>query len=260
MAPPERRVQVLSLGLIRTGTASMTEAYRILGYEKVLHGIDTIDDVDYWAKIEQASEGTFKTLPTYHGDPVNWDALFGHYDVVTDVASFFSEQLIAAYPDAKVVLTERNFEKWRPSVDGTIFVTFDTWFSVFLRRIAEPLVGINRMHSSWKMIRGFFQGDTMDECRSNMRRRFDEHNALVRKLVPPERLLEYKVGDGWEPLCEFLGKPVPDVPFPWNNEAAMLNEFIRVKTKETTDKMLGVAIPIGVGVVAIVAAKWFRLI
>lgn len=238
----------------------MAEAYRILGYEKVLHGIDTIDDVDYWAKIEQASEATFTTLPTYHGKPFDWDTLFGHYDVVTDVASFFSAELIAAYPDTKVVLTERDFEKWRPSVNNTLFVTFDTWFSVFLRRIAEPLVGINRMQSSWKMIRGFFQGDTMDDCRRNMKRRYDEHNALVRSLVPPDRLLVYRVGDGWEPLCKFLGKEVPDVPFPWNNEAAMLNEFIRVKTKETTDKVARVAIPVAIGVTAIGAAKllgWF---
>lgn len=40
---------------------------------------------------------------------------------------------------------------------------------------------------------------------------------MVRGLVPPERLLEWSVQDGWEPLCNFLDKPVPDEPFPHVN-------------------------------------------
>ena len=51
-----------------------------------------------------------------------------------------------------------------------------------------------------------------------------EHYAFVRRITPKERLLEYKLGSGWEPLCEFLGKSVPDVPFPRINETAALNE------------------------------------
>lgn len=41
---------------------------------------------------------------------------------------------------------------------------------------------------------------------------------MVRGLgLPRERLLEWSVKDGWEPLCKFLGKPVPDEPFPNGN-------------------------------------------
>lgn len=43
---------------------------------------------------------------------------------------------------------------------------------------------------------------------------------MIRGLVPKERLLEWYIDDGWEPLCEFLGKPVPDVEFPHANAAA----------------------------------------
>jgi hypothetical protein len=49
-----------------------------------------------------------------------------------------------------------------------------------------------------------------------------EHNAEVRRLVPPGRLLEYQVGQGWEPLCAFLGVPVPQRPFPRLNDRATL--------------------------------------
>lgn len=43
---------------------------------------------------------------------------------------------------------------------------------------------------------------------------------MIRGLVPKERLLEWYIEDGWEPLCKFLGKPVPDVEFPHANAAS----------------------------------------
>jgi hypothetical protein len=46
---------------------------------------------------------------------------------------------------------------------------------------------------------------------------YERHNAAVRASVPPERLLEWSVTDGWEPLCDRLGLPVPDEPFPLTN-------------------------------------------
>ena len=48
--------------------------------------------------------------------------------------------------------------------------------------------------------------------------RFEQHNARVKERVPPERLLVMEIKDGWEPLCDFLGKPIPDGPFPHLNE------------------------------------------
>jgi hypothetical protein len=53
-----------------------------------------------------------------------------------------------------------------------------------------------------------------------------DHNAHVRKVVPKERLLEWEVTQGWEPLCEFLGKKAPDTAFPRINEGAMLRTML----------------------------------
>ena len=47
-----------------------------------------------------------------------------------------------------------------------------------------------------------------------------EYQKSVRALVPPDQLLEFSVKDGWEPLCKFLGVPVPQNPFPHKNEKA----------------------------------------
>lgn len=40
---------------------------------------------------------------------------------------------------------------------------------------------------------------------------------MIRGMVPPDRLLEWSADEGWEPLCKFLGKEVPDMPFPHAN-------------------------------------------
>jgi hypothetical protein len=47
--------------------------------------------------------------------------------------------------------------------------------------------------------------------------RFNQHNEEVEATVPPERLLVFNVEEGWEPLCKFLGVPVPNEPFPHEN-------------------------------------------
>lgn len=49
-----------------------------------------------------------------------------------------------------------------------------------------------------------------------------EHNDLVLKNVPPEKLLIMELGEGWAPLCEFFDKPIPDEPFPHVNDAKAL--------------------------------------
>lgn len=46
---------------------------------------------------------------------------------------------------------------------------------------------------------------------------FNRHNAEVRQVVPPEKLLEFDVKEGWEPLCTFLNVPVPATSFPHTN-------------------------------------------
>ncbi len=66
------------------------------------------------------------------------------------------------------------------------------------------------------------------EMQEKAREMYREHYAQVRQIVPKERLLEYKLGDGWEPLCEFLGKPIPHVPFPKVNDQDHMDEHLRI--------------------------------
>lgn len=155
-----------------------------------------------------------------------WDQLLGHAGAVTDAPAIcFSEELIEAYPDAKVVLVERDIEKWYKSYDEAIIKTI---WSKLLAAVApcDPryvglLIG---MHMRW--MKGWLSAYSAVEARLVARDRYREHYASVRRITPKERLLEYKLGSGLGPLCEFLGKPVPEVPFPQINETAATQEMI----------------------------------
>ena len=81
-------------------------------------------------------------------------------------------------------------------------------------------------HKRWAT--GWFGARSKDEMDALSRKVYEDHYALVRKVTPKERLLEYKFGQGWEPLCEFLGKEVPDVPFPRVNDSNALWELLVV--------------------------------
>ena len=49
------------------------------------------------------------------------------------------------------------------------------------------------------------------------KRAYEAHNADVRASVPADRLIDYRPGDGWAPICEKLGLPLPSEPFPHVN-------------------------------------------
>jgi hypothetical protein len=46
---------------------------------------------------------------------------------------------------------------------------------------------------------------------------YERHNERVRSQIPPERLVDWQPGDGWEPICAALGVAVPSDPFPHQN-------------------------------------------
>ena len=54
---------------------------------------------------------------------------------------------------------------------------------------------------------------------------FVAHYDRMRSLVPPERLLEYHVSEGWPRLCEFLGDEVPAEVFP-TNDTRMIHAMV----------------------------------
>jgi len=152
-----------------------------------------------------------------------FDKILGHCAVVTDTPSnCFGPELIEAYPEAKVVLCERDFDAWMKSFNTVIEGSFGWKYTIL--GWTDPLwMGrLDRFISNW--VPNQFHARTEEECRANARKVYEEHYSEIRRITPKKRLLEYRLGEGWEPLCRFLGKPIPDVPFPHINETEMLKE------------------------------------
>ena len=233
-AKPSREMKVLALGAMRTGTASMAEALEVLGYDGVYHGVKAIDSPEDWKILHRAADATFPSLPTYTGQSftrAQWDELYGSYEATTDVASIFAMELIKAYPTAKVILVERDFDKWFHSVDEAVLGQLWGPVTTFSLNFIEPILGSEAGMASRKMILGWFSAQTPDEARRNARATYNSHYARIRAAVPKEQLLEYRLGDGWEPLCNFLDRPVPTSEFPWVNETEALQRTIKNKVK-----------------------------
>lgn len=167
-------------------------------------------------------------------------------------AACFAPELVAAYPEAKVILTSRDVDAWYNSVASTInwrtqdrvlyilsFLDWGYWHYA-------PMAYIQ-----WdRFFRGSFE--------ANAKTVFAAHNDQVRSLVPPERLLEYDVRQGWEPLCKFLNVPVPDTPFPSGNNQEDFHASCRAKDKIKAMRAAGYAGAMVAGLAACGIA-WLRL-
>lgn len=68
---------------------------------------------------------------------------------------------------------------------------------------------------------------------------FDAYTETVKATVPADRLLVFDVRQGWGPLCQFLGVPVPDEPFP------RVNDSDHKKVTIQRAQMLNVAVKVG---------------
>jgi len=201
-------IRVIGAGLGRTGTLSLKMALEELGFVKCYHMTEVLarlEDVKHW---DAAARGR----------PVDWDALFAGYQATVDwPGCAFYEDFLHRYPEAKVVLTVRDPNRWYDSAQQTIHYVrhaFPRWTNLFFRRMREFHLMGDRL--VWD---GTFQGRFEDKPYAIDV--FNRHNERVRQVVPPDRLLVYEVREGWGPLCAFLGVPVPEgKPFPHVNDTA----------------------------------------
>jgi hypothetical protein len=159
-------------------------------------------------------------MRAWHGKRVNWKRFFRNYQSVVDwPACAFYSQLMDEYPDAKILLNVRDPEQWYDSMAETIWAiqpAFPFWFPPMVRMMHEEII--------WE---GSLKGVFRD--RSGMVARYREYIEEVKRTVPSDRLLVYDVKQGWEPLCSFLGVPVPKgLPFPRKNDRRSFRRLIKL--------------------------------
>jgi len=153
------------------------------------------------------------------------------------------------------VLVERDIEKWYKSWDSLVTGAFQPILKVL--SVTDPwFTGkIQRLGMMW--MRTQVGARTVEEARANARDVYREYYEEVRRVAPRERLLEYKLGSGWGPLCEFLGKDLPDVEFPHANESATLGVmFEEMGKKGVRNSLWNLAV---VGAVLSAGIAWWVL-
>ncbi|CAG9953277.1 unnamed protein product [Clonostachys rosea f. rosea IK726] len=228
--PPRVRtkpMEVICIGMPRTGTESLQHALLTLGYDHTYHGWDiNFESPNYaqqWVRLCQkkwyAPEGGDVQLTAE-----DFDKVMGHAVAVADApASVFAAELIQAYPEAKIILNHRkDIDAWHKSLMGTLARGPTLWTFWILACLDKECFWNWQCYLGY-MWPGLFRaidGKVETGMLRNAKWVYRAHYAMVRGMVPKDRLLEWSVDDGWEPLCEFLGKPVPKEPFPHTNTAA----------------------------------------
>lgn len=215
-------MKVLCLGCSRTGTATLRNALKRLGYVDTYHGFSctTENPLDGQIWLEAQCPSVNKTSGRSFSQQ-DFDQVLGHCQALADFpATAFSEELMELYPNAKVILTTRDEDAWVKSMK-MLYHSFanPSWR---LRRIWA-----NFVKNDWRfgvgVVDEFCVGFYGEDLETEGRERYRQQNELVRSLCEktPGRLLEWRLedGKGWEELCEFLGEEVPNCKFPAGNDA-----------------------------------------
>jgi hypothetical protein len=212
-------IEVIGAGFGRTGTMSLKVALEELGFGPCYHMIELFGHPEHVPVWEAASRG----------QSVDWEEIFGGYRATTDwPACSFYEELMERYPDAKVILTVRDPERWYESTYNTIYGIRRMASSPVFRLVGlfRPGMGLAARMNDRLIWEDTFGGSLEDRGRAI--RVFERHNEEVEERVPPGKLLVYEVKEGWEPLCEFLGVEVPEnKPFPHLNDTVTFRRMIR---------------------------------
>jgi Sulfotransferase domain len=212
-----RPMDVIGAGFGRTGTLSLKVALERLGFGPCMHMMPLLDDARLAALFHKAALGDRGSLR---------DALAGCRSTVDWPGTFFWRELAEEYPHAKVILTVRDPRQWYESMEQTIL------YAAQRQPPADPspAAAAGRAMIEATVLEGTFGGRLAD--REHAVRVFERHVEQVREAIPADRLLEFRVADGWAPLCAFLGTPVPDGPFPRLNDAAAFRERLSEASAE----------------------------
>ena len=213
-------LKIIGAGYGRTGTKSMQLALQQLGFGPCYH-MEALflhpHGVKYWKE-------AYKTGET------DWDALFDGYNSIVDFpGGMYYKEMANQYPDAKVILTVRDPEKWYDSVMKTIY-SFEPSIQSKLRLLlsspfskkSRDLIQVGKLNdaSIWKK---YFEGRMED--RDYAIGRFNQHIEEVKAKLPADRLLIMDVREGWGPLCDFLNVAIPEGDFPRANSGENFSEW-----------------------------------
>lgn len=198
-------LKVIGAGFSRTGTFSLKFALEHLGFGPCHHGAEVF---------AHARRSLPLWLAVHQGKP-DWEAIFEGYRATVDFpANSHWRELVAYYPEAKVILSVRDPDSWFDSISSTLFTE-----AMFASLAGTAMGELYRLE--------FFEpiGGRMQD-RAFLTDWFERRNQEIIDALPAEKLLVFDPGDGWAPLCGFLDVPVPDCRFPFVNSRMELAEKV----------------------------------
>ena len=207
-------LKIINAGLGRTGTTSLKVALDRLGFGPCYHMFDIVSSEERLGQWERI------VCDGYRPD---WEAVFdGYTSAVDGPPAVYYRQIMEAFPEAKVVLTVRDAERWYHS-------TYDTLYQFALRNRQDPPAAGSTQARLYRMTntmtwQGLFGGRFADKGHA-IRTYYGRNEEIIRS-VDPDRLLVYDVRQGWEPLCAFLAADVPSEEFPHANDSASMRKTL----------------------------------
>ena len=204
-------MKVICAGYAKTGTKSIAKALRHLGFTVYDWEEQALDFLDHWVDVFQNG-----TVPDVKQVYQNADA------AVDFPGYFFYEEILEAFPDCKVILSEREEDSWVKS-----------WARQLESILATRSEFGAMLSPTWRKM-WYVYNSNADAAHGShnpkstyvFRKRYRIHNHRVKSTVPADKLLVYNVKQGWKPLCDFLGCEVPTIAFPHENIKAEITETL----------------------------------
>jgi hypothetical protein len=215
-------MKVIGAGFGRTGTMSLKVALQRLDFGPCLHMIDLLSGNPELSDIFREA---------YDGKPTDWEAALQGWESAVDwPACSFYRQFMDRFPDAPVILNVRDGEGWYKSTYNTIYQA---------AMVLPQTLEMEARPASKMLRRVVWEGDLQGKFQDKgaALEIFERWNDEVRNSVPKDRLLEFNVIEGWEPLCAFLGVDVPDEPFPHLNDTQSFLEMIQRSAHTSGEKV-----------------------
>ncbi|KAH8653733.1 P-loop containing nucleoside triphosphate hydrolase protein [Xylariales sp. PMI_506] len=238
---PSKEMQVIGAAYGRTGTVSLSIALEKLLDGPVVHGGQRSfgGEGSYFEKWTDALEAN-QSGDRERGMKLIRELTSGYVGCTDSPHNLCVPELMELYPDAKVVLIKRDPQRWWASFQELVSHVLP-WYVTPLTYPVPGLRAIPRFLAVWDKQRSeMYQQVTGKVPESYGPELLEYHNQMITSLVPRDNLLIMDLKDGWGPLCKFLGKPVPNEPFPQANDVEAM--------KGTAQKLLIKALLIWLGI------------
>ncbi|KAJ2904753.1 hypothetical protein MKZ38_007261 [Zalerion maritima] len=253
----KRGIKLMVVSASRTGTMGIYQALKILGY-RPYHMAEVVYDRSgsHMKVVEEA-------ILAHHNDRFSgikpygrkeFDKWLADYDALLELQAYLGPDMINAYlsdPDVKFILTERDPDKWVRS--------FNQWVAVdALGKLSAPLVAAAARFDTWLtmfkrlniVMYNTYSNSIPYKAPGNeeaLRKNYVEYIAMVKRIIPPERLCVIRLEDGlgWEQICPYLEKDIPkDTPYPRGTDhIAQLGALIGPIINGAIMKMAAVVVP-----------------